>query len=76
MTAQGAPQGPGFAIARELLTVEHEQLLRDHYDGNPDPICDGCARAYSVRLELDGLAELDGLLPELAELAGANREGS
>ena len=53
-----------FEIAIELLEIEHERLMRDHYDDFPldtyreSPhwnTCDGCGRAYVVKQELDAL---------------------
>jgi hypothetical protein len=50
-------------IALELLEVEHERLLLNHYDYLPldgpaatDPAdfdCDDCGRAFAVRLEIE-----------------------
>jgi hypothetical protein len=48
-----------FEIAIELLEIEHERLLRDHYDTAPTESfvwnCDGCIRARDVKAELDAL---------------------
>jgi hypothetical protein len=61
-----------FDIARELLDMERERLLRDHYDTvdgatadgeTADDIgCDGCLRAIAVRAELEALANIGRLV--------------
>lgn len=44
-------------IAIELLEIEHDRLMRDHYDAAPTAsfkwTCDGCIRARDVKQELD-----------------------
>jgi hypothetical protein len=47
-------------VALELLTVEHERLLVDHYDDGTPTSCDGCQRVAEVRREIESLT-LEGV---------------
>jgi len=47
----GLPQN-ATPIALGLLAEERERLLQDHYEDGEPTDCDGCQRAYHVRLEI------------------------
>jgi hypothetical protein len=50
-------------IALQLLEEERELLLRDHYEDSRHTSCDGCQRAYDVRMEIESL-----VLPHVGDL--------
>jgi hypothetical protein len=45
-------------IIRRLLDTEHERLIRDHFDDDPNAACDACRHAAIIARTLATTIEL------------------